>query len=207
MQVNDGVRRKLYQDALKAAEITPDTTVIDAYSGAGMLTAIFASKAKKSIGIEIVKEAVECADDLKIRNGLEGRMENINAPCEEALPAVLENARKNGDDCVLVLDPPRQGVDEKLIDCIKETLPDRILYISCSPQTLARDVGLLTGTLVRDGDKLIKSDGNGEYELVSVQPYDMFPQTKHVETLVVLSHKKPDSHLEVKIDFDNIRNK
>ena len=134
-------------------------------------------------------------------------MENINAPCEEALPAVLENARKNGDDCVLVLDPPRQGVDEKLIDCIKETLPDRILYISCSPQTLARDVGLLTGTLVRDGDKLIKSDGNGKYELVSVQPYDMFPQTKHVETLVVLSHKKPDSHLEVKIDFDNIRNK
>ncbi len=72
---------------------------------------------------------------------------------------------------------------------------------------MARDVGLLTGTLVRDGDKLIKSDGNGKYELVSVQPYDMFPQTKHVETLVVLSHKKPDSHLEVKIDFDNIRNK
>lgn len=200
MQVNDGVRRKLYQDALKAAEITPDTTVIDAYSGAGMLTAIFASKAKKSIGIEIVKEAVECADDLKIRNGLEDRMENINAPCEEALPEVLENARKNGDDCVLVLDPPRQGVDEKLIDCIKETLPDRILYISCSPQTLARDVGLLTGTLVRDGDKLIKSDGNGKYELVSVQPYDMFPQTKHVETLVCLS-KKSEKHISIDVEF------
>ena len=90
-----------------------------------------------------------------------------------------------------------------MIETIKESKPDRILYISCSPQTLARDVGLLTGTLVRDGEKLSKSDGNGVYVLSSVQPYDMFPQTKHIETLVVLSHKKPDSHLEVKIDFDN----
>ena len=203
MQVNDGVRRKLYQDALKAAQITPDTTVIDAYSGAGMLTAIFATKAKKAVGIEIVKEAVDCANDLKIRNGLDKKMENINAPCETALPEVLRKVRSEGGDCVLVLDPPRQGVDEALIETIKESKPDRILYISCSPQTLARDVGLLTGTLVRDGEKLSKSDGNGVYVLSSVQPYDMFPQTKHIETLVVLSHKKPDSHLEVKIDFDN----
>ena len=203
MQVNDGVRRKLYQDALKAAQITPDTTVIDAYSGAGMLTAIFATKAKKAVGIEIVKEAVDCANDLKIRNGLDNKMENVNAPCETALPEVLRKVRSEGGDCVLVLDPPRQGVDEALIETIKESKPDRILYISCSPQTLARDVGLLTGTLVRDGEKLSKSDGNGVYVLSSVQPYDMFPQTKHIETLVVLSHKKPDSHLEVKIDFDN----
>ncbi len=66
---------------------------------------------------------------------------------------------------------------------------------------MARDVGLLTGTLVRDGDKLIKSDGNGKYELVSVQPYDMFPQTKHVETLVVLSKKIPDSHINIDVEF------
>lgn len=190
MQVNDGVRRKIYQDAVKAAEITPDTTVIDAYSGAGMLTAIFASKAKKAIGIEIVKEAVECADDLKRRNGLDGKMENVNAACEDALPEILKKARADGGDCVLVLDPPRQGVDEKLIAAVNETLPDRILYVSCSPQTLARDVGMLTGTLVRDGEKLVKGDGKGNYELVSVQPYDMFPQTKHIETLAVLSHKK-----------------
>ena len=186
MQVNDGVRRKLYQDALKAAQITPDTTVIDAYSGAGMLTAIFATKAKKAVGIEIVKEAVDCANDLKTRNGLDNKMENVNAPCETALPEVLRKVRSEGGDCVLVLDPPRQGVDEALIETIKESKPDRILYISCSPQTLARDVGLLTGTLVRDGEKLSKSDGNGVYVLSSVQPYDMFPQTKHIETLVCL---------------------
>ena len=151
-----------------------------------MLTAIFATKAKKAVGIEIVKEAVDCANDLKIRNGLDKKMENINAPCETALPEVLRKVRSEGGDCVLVLDPPRQGVDEALIETIKESKPDRILYISCSPQTLARDVGLLTGTLVRDGEKLSKSDGNGLYVLSSVQPYDMFPQTKHIETLVCL---------------------
>lgn len=200
MQVNDGVRRKLYQDALKAAQITPDTTVIDAYSGAGMLTAIFATKAKKAVGIEIVKEAVDCANDLKIRNGLDKKMENINAPCETALPEVLRKVRSEGGDCVLVLDPPRQGVDEALIETIKESKPDRILYISCSPQTLARDVGLLTGTLVRDGEKLSKSDGNGLYVLSSVQPYDMFPQTKHIETLVCLS-KKSEKHISIDVEF------
>ena len=113
-------------------------------------------------------------------------MENINAPCETALPEVLRKVRSEGGDCVLVLDPPRQGVDEALIETIKESKPDRILYISCSPQTLARDVGLLTVTLVRDGEKLSKRDGNGLYVLSSVQPYDMFPQTKHIETLVCL---------------------
>ena len=200
MQVNDGVRRKLYQDALKAAQITPDTTVIDAYSGAGMLTAIFATKAKKAVGIEIVKEAVDCANDLKTRNGLDNKMENVNAPCETALPEVLRKVRSEGGDCVLVLDPPRQGVDEALIETIKESKPDRILYISCSPQTLARDVGLLTGTLVRDGEKLSKSDGNGVYVLTSVQPYDMFPQTKHIETLVCLS-KKSEKHISIDVEF------
>ena len=185
MQVNDGVRRKIYQDALRAAEIDGDTTVIDAYSGAGMLTAIFAQRAKKAIGIEIVKEAVDCANDLKNRNDLGDKMENINAACEDVLPDVLARERENAKKCVLVLDPPRQGVDEKLIESINASLPDKIIYISCSPQTLARDAGLLTGNLKRNGDKLEKGDGNGAYSLVSVRPYDMFPQTKHVETLCV----------------------
>lgn len=199
MQVNDGVRRKLYQDAVKLSGVTSETVVIDAYSGAGMLTAIFAQRAKKAIGIEIVKEAVDCADDLKVRNGLEGKMENINAACEDVLPEILEREKSDGSECVLVLDPPRQGVDEKLIDAINASKPDRILYISCSPQTLARDVGLLTGALVRNGEKLEKSDLGGEYELTQIQPYDMFPQTKHVETLVCLS-KKSEKHISVNIE-------
>ena len=191
MQVNDLVRRKIYHDAVRAAEIIPGTTVIDAYSGAGLLTAIFASRAQKAIGIEIVKEAVDCADELKRVNGLDGRMENICAPCEVMLPLVMERERRSGARCVLVLDPPRQGVNEKLIEAIKKSRPERIIYISCSPQTLSRDLGLLTGTLERNGQELKKSENpEGLYKIESVRPYDMFAQTKHVETLVVLSRKR-----------------
>ena len=201
MQVNDLVRRKIYHDAVRAAEIIPGTTVIDAYSGAGLLTAIFASRAQKAIGIEIVKEAVDCADELKRVNGLDGRMENICAPCEVMLPLVMERERRSGARCVLVLDPPRQGVNEKLIEAIKKSRPERIIYISCSPQTLSRDLGLLTGTLERNGQELKKSENpEGLYKIESVRPYDMFSQTKHVETLVVLS-KKSASHIVVDVEF------
>ena len=200
MQVNDNVRRRIYQEAVKASGVNEETVVIDAYSGAGMLTAIFAQKAKKAIGIEIIKEAVDCADALKRLNGLEYKMENVCAPCEEELPKIME--REKGNPTVLVLDPPRQGVDEGLINAIKESRPEKIVYISCSPQTLARDVGLLTDTLKREGGELIKNgEPNPIYELISVKPYDMFPQTKHVETLVQLSQKKPDSTINVKIEF------
>ena len=201
MQVNDLVRRKIYHDAVRAAEIIPGTTVIDAYSGAGLLTAIFASRAQKAIGIEIVKEAVDCADELKRVNGLDGRMENICAPCEVMLPLVMERERRSGARCVLVLDPPRQGVNEKLIEAIKKSRPERIIYISCSPQTLSRDLGLLTGTLERNGQELKKSENpEGLYKIESVRPYDMFSQTKHVETLVCLS-KKSASHIVVDVEF------
>lgn len=87
----------------------------------------------------------------------------------------------------VVLDPPRKGCDQKTLAAVKEARPQKVIYVSCNPATLARDLALL------------KTD----FDLVSVRAYDMFPQTKHVETLVVLSHKKPDSHIEVKIDFDN----
>ena len=190
MQVNDNVRRRIYQEAVKQAEVDENTVVIDAYSGAGMLTAIFAQRAKKAIGIEIIKEAVDCADSLKKLNGLDGKMENICAPCEDVLPQIINSEEVKNSPTVLVLDPPRQGVDEKLINAIKQSQPQKIVYISCSPQTLARDVGLLTDTLKRENGELIKNETpNPIYEIIEVKPYDMFPQTKHVETLVCLSKK------------------
>ena len=192
MQVNDLVRRNIYREAVKAADPDPDTVVIDAYSGAGLLTAIFATRAKKAVGIEIVKEAVDCADELKKLNGLDEKMENICAPCEVALPVVMERERLGGTKFTLILDPPRQGVDEKLISAIKTSMPERIVYISCSPQTLSRDLGLLSETLVREDGELKKASENGEfskYKIEYVKPFDMFPQTRHVETLVVLSKK------------------
>lgn len=203
MQVNDLVRRKIYHDAVRAAEIIPGTTVIDAYSGAGLLTAIFASRAQKAIGIEIVKEAVDCADELKRVNGLDGRMENICAPCEVMLPLVMERERRSGARCVLVLDPPRQGVNEKLIEAIKKSRPERIIYISCSPQTLSRDLGLLTGTLERNGQELKKSENpEGLYKIESVRT-TCFPRRNTSRRWRYYPTKKTDSHLEVKIDFDN----
>ena len=203
MQVNDLVRRNIYREAVKAADPDPDTVVIDAYSGAGLLTAIFATRAKKAVGIEIVKEAVDCADELKKLNGLDEKMENICAPCEVALPVVMERERLGGTKFTLILDPPRQGVDEKLISAIKTSLPERIVYISCSPQTLSRDLGLLSETLVREDGELKKAPENGEfskYKIEYVKPFDMFPQTRHVETLVCLS-KKSEKHISIDVEF------
>lgn len=203
MQINDGMRVKLYSAAIEAAAVSEKSVVIDAYSGAGLLTAIFAKRCKKAIGVEIVREAVDCADALMRDNGIEN-MENICAPCEDVLPDLLERERATGSECVLVLDPPRQGADVKVIDAVLRSLPDKIIYVSCSPQTLSRDLGLLLGTLERDGTGAIvkaKVSHKSPYKLISVTPFDLFPQTKHVETLVCLSHKKPDGHISVNVEF------
>ena len=113
----------------------------------------------------------------------------------------MEKEREENSNVVLVLDPPRQGVDEKLIDAIKQNRPDKIIYISCSPQTLARDVGLLTDRLKRENGEIVKNEEpNSLYEMTYIKPYDMFPQTKHVETLVCLS-KKTEKHINIDVEF------
>ena len=188
MQINDNVKRKIYIEAQKIAETDKNTVVIDAYSGAGMLTALFAKEAKKAIGIEIVKEAVECADKVKEMNGLDGKMENICAACEDVLPDIIAKEKAENAKCVLVLDPPRQGVDVKVLEAVLKSKPEKIIYISCSPQTLSRDLGILLGTLIITENGLTKSENPvSGYKLNSVQPFDMFPQTKHVETVVLMS--------------------
>lgn len=192
MQVNDGVKTKLYTDVVKALNLNENSTVIDAYSGAGLMTALLAKNCKKAIGIEIVKEAVASADELADNNGLTDKMINVCAACEDVLPDIISKERSGGEDVSIVLDPPRKGCDKKVLQAVLAAKPSVIVYVSCSPQTLARDVGILTGLLRYEGNELKKShENNGVYEVTSVQPYDMFPQTKHVETLVVLSHKKP----------------
>ncbi len=186
MQVNDSVRRKIYQKAFELADLDENTVVIDGYSGAGMLTALFAQRCFKAIGVEIIKEAVDIANELKNNNGLKN-MENILGDCAEVLPQILERERVSNKKTVLILDPPRQGVSEEVISAIKKSLPDKIIYISCSPQTLARDLGLILGTFkVVDGKTVKCENPESLYELSFVQPYDMFPQTKHVETVVGL---------------------
>ncbi len=189
MQVNDSVKQKLYSAVLKNACISLNTTVIDAYSGAGVMTAMLAKNAKKAIGIEIVKQAVESANILAKENGLENKMTNICAPCEDVLPDIISKESLQNGEVVVVLDPPRKGCEISVLNAILKEKPTRIIYVSCSPQTLARDVGILTGKLVYNGNQLVKNDGESLYEIESVTPYDMFPQTKHVETLVCLARK------------------
>ena len=126
------------------------------------------------------------ADRLKERNGL-SNMENLLGKVEDVLPPLLEKEK----DATVVLDPPRAGVERSVLKAIIGSNVKKIVMISCNPATLARDLGILTGTLQESesGELLRAKEGEGAYEIVSVQPFDMFPQTKWVETLVFLSHR------------------
>lgn len=197
MQVNDGVRTKLYARVL--AETEGAYAAIDLYSGGGLLTAMLAKKCGKAYGIEIVEEATRCADELKKRNRLEGKMFNICGAVEDHLGVLAEGA---GRGRVIVCDPPRKGMERSVTGAILRSGAEKVVLVSCNPATLARDLGLLLGTLKEEGGALVKTDvPDSPYRLVSVTPYDMFPQTKWCETLVVLSRKKPDGHIKVNIEF------
>lgn len=165
-QVNDEIRDLAYKEILN--NIDSEDTVIDAYSGAGLLTALISKKAKNAIGVEIIKEATEDANKLKLLNHLDN-MENINGDCAKILPDLIKKIKDSNFS--IVLDPPRKGVDENIINAILSTKPKKIIYLSCNPVTLARDAKLLLG---------------GGYKILKLQPYDMFPNTSHVETLLVL---------------------
>lgn len=184
LQVNEGVRGKLYAKAVSL--FTEEDVVVDCYAGGGLLTAMLAKKCKRAYGIEVVPEASACADSLKEKNGLKNMIDLCGA-VEEKLASVLEKER----DAVLLFDPPRAGVDREILKKVLGHGPRKIVYISCNPSTLARDVGILTGKLVEnDRGELLKSEnGDTMYEITLVQPFDMFPQTRHVETLVCLERK------------------
>lgn len=201
MQVNFEVAEKLYTTVVSAAAPNNDTTVIDAYSGAGLMTALLASRAKRAIGIECVKEAVECADRVAAINGLEGKMENICGNCEDFLPDLVKRLKSSGEHVSVVLDPPRKGCDRAVLEAIISAEIEHIVYVSCNPATLARDVGILSGTLYYDDSGLLKKADFEQlrYDVIFVNPFDMFPQTANVETVVVLSRKKTDGHIGVTV--------
>lgn len=173
MQVNDGVRDMIYEAVAERIKEDADKVVIDAYSGAGVLTNVLAKSADKVYGIEIVPEAVADADELTAQSGNVGKVENICGDCAEKLPVLAEKLREQGRRFAVVLDPPRKGCDERVLDALKSAKPDKVYYISCNPATLARDLARL----------------DDAYTIMSVTPYDMFPETKHVETLVCLERK------------------
>lgn len=186
LQVNEGVRGKLYDDA--ASAVSEGETVIDCYSGGGLLTALFAQKCLRAYGIEVVKEATACAKRLAERNKLSGKMFPICGKVEEELPPLLEREK----DATVVLDPPRAGVSREVLKTILLHGVKKIILISCNPASFARDLGILTGFLAEtENGELKKCEiSDPMYQIEKIQPFDMFPQTRHVETLAVLTRRE-----------------
>ena len=178
-QTNSKGAEVLYSVARDYIGETKDMTVFDLYSGTGTIAQILAPAAKEVVGVEIVEEAVEAARENAAANGLD----NCRFLAGDVLK-VLDEITEKPD--LIVLDPPRDGVHPKALPRIIAYGVDRMLYISCKPTSLARDLGVL----IPSG-----------YRVEKVRLVDMFPQTVHVETVVLLSHKKPDGHINVKVEF------
>ncbi len=184
-QINPEMTEKLYSKALEYAEITDKDTVLDVYCGIGTISLVAAGSAKRVIGIEIVPEAIEDARKNARSNGIENA-EFYADSAENAVPRLIEAGLRPD---VVILDPPRKGSDEATLKAIAQARPERIVYVSCNVATLARDANYLSEL------------GYAPVKCVGV---DMFPNTIHVETVVLLSQLKPDDIIEVDIDLDEL---
>ena len=157
----------LYDKALEYAELNGEETVIDAYCGIGTISLFLAKKAKKVYGVEIVPEAIEDAKRNAELNGIE----NAEFEVGEAETVIPKWYKEGITADTLVVDPPRKGCDEALLRTILEMKPKRVVYVSCNPGTLARDLRVLE---------------DGGYATLEVQPVDMFPHTSHVECCALI---------------------
>ncbi len=172
-QVNPVQTEQLYSLALSYAELSGNETVWDLYCGLGSISLFLAQRAKKVYGVEIIPQAIEDAKKNAADNSLLNT-EFFVGKAEEVLPAWYEKNPEEQID-VIVVDPPRKGCDGACLETMLQMAPKRIVYVSCDPATLARDLKILCE--------------DGRYELTEVTPVDMFPQTVHVETVVKLVRK------------------
>lgn len=170
-QINTPQAEKLYQLAIDAADLSGDETVIDAYSGIGTITMALAQKAKKVYGVEIVSESVKMAKNNAARNFIS----NVHFETGQAETVMGEWVKAGVQPDVVVVDPPRKGLDDTFIESTIEANPEKIVYVSCNPTTMARDIA-----------KFVEAG----YDFEQVQPLDMFPQTWHVETVTLLEKKR-----------------
>lgn len=166
-QVNHHQAQRLYEAAISQAEITKEDLVLDLYCGVGTITLAMASAAGKVIGVEVIAQAVEDARDNAKRNGIE----NAEFFCGDAGEAALDLEKKGIIPDVVVVDPPRKGLNADTIEALHRMQPRRIVYVSCDPATLARDVALL------------KERG---YILKNAMAADLFPRCAHVESIVTM---------------------
>lgn len=192
LQLNDEIRDKIYTRVIDGITAESDSpVVIDAYAGVGVLGAVLAKRGARVYNVEIVPEATEDADRLVKENGLSDKVTNINGDAAVELPKIFSSlygvdvpTSEHSDAALksapqglpsVILDPPRKGCDARVLDALVSlAVPNDVYYLSCNPATLTRDLKILL---------------SGGYTLLSVTPYDMFPQTKHVETLILLCRK------------------
>ena len=181
-QVNHHQAQRLYESAISLAEISKEDLVLDLYCGVGTITLAMASAAGKVLGVEVIPQAVEDAKDNAARN----HIENAEFFCADAGTAALKLEAEGIHPDIITVDPPRKGLSLDAIEAIAKMSPKRLVYISCDPATLARDVALL------------KERG---FEVKKALCADLFPRCSHVETVVLLSHKKADSYIHIDVEF------
>lgn len=169
-QVNPIQTEVMYNKVKEFAALTGEEIVVDAYCGIGTIGLTLAKEAKQVYGIEVIEEAVKNAESNAKLNGIENAT-FTSGLVEEVLPRMLEQEIKPD---VVIVDPPRKGLEASLIDTLIETKPQRIVYVSCNPATLARDIALLV---------------EGGYEAKQIQPVDNFPQTTHIESVTLLERR------------------
>ncbi|HLR65503.1 MAG TPA: 23S rRNA (uracil(1939)-C(5))-methyltransferase RlmD [Pseudogracilibacillus sp.] len=169
-QVNPEQTKVLYDQALDFAQVTAEDVVIDAFCGIGSISIFLARQAKKVYGVEVVKEAIDNANDNAQLNHIENT-EFVVGQAEEVMPQWFKDGLRPD---VIVVDPPRKGCDQSALEAMIGMEPKRIVYVSCNPATLARDLSILA---------------DGGYETKKVQPVDLFPQTTHVECVSLLQRE------------------
>ena len=168
-QINPRQTEKLYKAAIEAANLNKDDVVLDAYTGIGTIAILAAKHAKQVIGVEIINQAVRDA----LRNAKHNGISNIEFYAADVSDFIDQMASQQKDIDVLFMDPPRKGADERFLKSVLTLKPKRIVYVSCEPETLARDIKILSSV----------------YQIASIQPVDMFPQTHHVESVVLMQYK------------------
>lgn len=181
-QINPIQTEVLYNKALDFAELTGKEKVLDAYCGTGTIGIIASQKAGKVVGVELNPDAVK---DAKVNAKLNS-VENIEFYEDDAGKFMVKTAQKGETFDVVIMDPPRAGASLEFLRCLVELSPKKVVYVSCNPETLARDLSFLT----RKG-----------YKVRKIQPVDMFPHTEHVETVALLSQRRPDEHIDITIDL------
>ena len=183
-QINHQQTEKLYKKAIQLADISKNDTVIDAYCGIGTIGIAASRKAGKVIGVELNSEAVS---DARVNASI-NNIKNVTFVNADAGDFLVEYA-KNAKADVVIMDPPRSGSTPEFLNSLLKIRPDRIVYISCGPDTQARDIKVLV---------------KGGYKVTACQPFDLFPHTEHVETVILLSRKAPDAEIKVRLDMSEL---